>query len=66
MTSFDRSSHSHLIAFDAIEAACDPEMQTVLLEMAREDGSEAGIAHALAVIAEANRRCSTTGKTGRS
>jgi len=41
-------------------------MQTVLLEMAREDGSEAGIAHALAVIAEANRRCSTTGKTGRS
>ncbi|WP_339078293.1 hypothetical protein QQM41_15040 (plasmid) [Acetobacter sp. AC2005] len=70
MTGSDRPLHSyaadHLITFDAIEAARDPEVQTALLEMAREDGSEVGIMHALNVITEAKRRCSTTEKTGRS
>jgi len=45
-----------LIEFDSVEAAREPDMQIVLLEMAKEDGSIAGIEHALNVISAANQK----------
>jgi len=47
---------NHLIEFDSVEAAREPDMQIVLLEMAEEDGNFAGIEHALNVISAANYR----------
>jgi len=45
-----------LIEFDSVEAAREPDMQIVLLEMAKEDGNVAGIEHALNVISAANQK----------
>lgn len=45
-----------LIEFDSVEAAREPDMQSVLLEMAKEDGNAAGIEHALNVISAANQK----------
>jgi len=45
-----------LIEFDSVEAAREPDMQIVLLEMAKEDGNAAGIEHALNVISAANQK----------
>lgn len=36
----------HLIEFDTVEAAREPDMQIVLLEIAKEDGNVAGIEYA--------------------
>lgn len=44
-----------LIEFDSVEAARAPDMQIVLLKMAKEDGNAAGIEHALKVISAANK-----------
>jgi len=44
-----------LIKFDSVEAARAPDMQIVLLEMAKKDGKPAGIEHALKVISAANK-----------
>lgn len=44
-----------LIEFDSVEAAREPDMQSVLLEMAKEDGNVAGMEHALNVISAANQ-----------
>lgn len=44
-----------LIEFDSVEAAREPDMQIVLLEMAKEDGNLAAIEHALNVIFAANQ-----------
>jgi len=46
----------HLIEFDSVEAAREPDMQIALLEMAKEDGNRAGIEHALNVISSAKKR----------
>jgi len=45
-----------LIEFDSVEAAREPDMQIVLLEMAKEDGNVAGIEHALNIISAANQK----------
>ena len=45
-----------LIEFDSVEAAREPDMQIVLLEMAKEDENVAGMEHALNVIFIANQR----------
>lgn len=45
-----------LIEFDSVEAAREPDMQIVLLEMAKEDGNVAGMKHALNVISAANQK----------
>lgn len=45
-----------LIEFDSVEAAREPDMQIVLLKMAKEDGNAAGREHALNVISAANQK----------
>nr|WP_015062362.1 addiction module antidote protein [Acetobacter pasteurianus]AFK89012.1 putative transcriptional regulator [Acetobacter pasteurianus] len=53
-----------LIPFDAVAAAANPDVQAELLNMAWEDGDNAGIAHALAVIAKAQGMTETARRAG--
>jgi len=51
-----KTGKDRLVEFDSVEAAREPDMQIVLLKMAKEDGSVAGIEHALNVISAANQK----------